>query len=203
MPQLLIATTNPGKVADMKVALASLNGVELVSLQDVHITQDVEETGSTFLENARLKAEFYGNYSGLPALADDGGIMIEYLNGEPGVKSRRWPGYPASDKELIDLTLSKLHNIPWPDRKARLKTCLYFFHPHTKKSIFTEAEISGHIALQPVKTPQPGFPYRALFYVDQLNKMYDDLTLSEHHLVNHRVHAIQQLLPALENFLLQ
>ena len=89
MKKLLIATTNPGKLSEINRFLGDLP-VELVGLKDAGITDAVEETGSTFEENAILKAKYYCKKSGLPTLADDGGFEIDALDGQPGVKSHRW-----------------------------------------------------------------------------------------------------------------
>src|SRR3989344_8705999 len=98
---LLIATTNKGKLSELKTFLIDLP-VELVSLSDVGITDDVEETGKTYKENSQKKALFYANASGLPAVADDGGLEVSALEGAPGVKSRRWLGKEESDEVLLN-----------------------------------------------------------------------------------------------------
>src|SRR3990167_9592915 len=111
--KLLVATTNPGKLAEIRRFLTDIP-VELVSLKDVGIADSVEETGKTFEENAILKAKFYAQKSGLPTLADDGGFEIDALNGEPGVKSHRWadPSQENDDETLINYTLKRLENVP-------------------------------------------------------------------------------------------
>ncbi|MBP7967512.1 non-canonical purine NTP pyrophosphatase, partial [Candidatus Woesebacteria bacterium] len=103
MHKLLLATTNKAKQAEITFGLQPLleKGVTIVSLRDFPSIEEPEETGATFEENAKLKAQYYAQKTGLPALADDGGLMIDALGGEPGVKSRRWPGYSATDTELI------------------------------------------------------------------------------------------------------
>jgi len=93
MKSVLIATTNPGKLAEIKIALSPLKkqGVTVLDLSSFPEIEPPEETGATFEENARLKASYYAEKTQLPTIADDGGIMIDALHGEPGVKSRRWP----------------------------------------------------------------------------------------------------------------
>src|SRR2546430_2498785 len=100
MKKLLVATTNPGKLVELSSFLVDLP-ITLVSLKDVGITDDVEETGKTYKENAELKATFYAKKSGLPAVADDGGLEIAALDGAPGIKSRRWIGKKATEEDLI------------------------------------------------------------------------------------------------------
>ena len=109
--KLLIATTNPGKLAEIKRFLFDVP-VELVSLNDVGITDHVEETGATFEENAVLKAKFYAEKSGLPTLADDGGFEIDALHGEPGVKSHRWVygDRENTDEELMPIRFKDAGN---------------------------------------------------------------------------------------------
>src|SRR3989344_8229829 len=94
--KILIATKNPGKAREMKIFLG--DGFEIVSLTDLPGAPDVEETGTTFEENALLKAKFYFDWSGIPSIADDAGLEIDYLNGEPGVLSRRWPSYAEASE---------------------------------------------------------------------------------------------------------
>lgn len=162
-----------------------------------------EENGATFEENAKLKAQFYGNKTGLPAIADDGGLAIEALQGEPGVKSRRWPGHEATDQELIDYALEKLRGVPLEKRTAKLETCLCFYD-FDKQLFLTETDhIDGWIAEEPCPIVTPGYPYRALFMVKEFNKYYDELTEEEHAKVNHRIKAAQRLKLKIEKDLLQ
>ncbi|OGH16878.1 MAG: hypothetical protein A3C97_02300 [Candidatus Levybacteria bacterium RIFCSPHIGHO2_02_FULL_37_11] len=100
MKKLLIATKNQGKLKEISDFLSDLP-LQTVSLSDIGIEDDFEETGKTYKENSQNKAIFYAKKSGLPAIADDGGIEINALNGAPGVKSRRWLGRKASDEELV------------------------------------------------------------------------------------------------------
>lgn len=205
MKRLLIGTTNKGKVDELVSVFKDLSakGVELVTLENMLKLMKPEENGATFEENAKLKAKFYGNKTGLPALADDGGLLIDVLNGEPGVKSRRWPGHEATDQELIDYALEKLKGVPLEKRTARLETCLCFYD-FDKQLFLTESEhIDGWIAETPSPVLTPGYPYRALFMVKQFNKFYDDLTPEEHTQVNHRLKAAQRLKLKIEQDLLQ
>src|SRR3989344_4202727 len=109
--KLLIATRNPGKLREIKEFLG--NDFELLSLNDFSGAPHVDESGSTFEENSILKAKSFFEWSNVPTIADDGGLEIDFLNGEPGVKSRRWPGYEGSDEELINMALEKLRGVPW------------------------------------------------------------------------------------------
>lgn len=119
--QLLIATGNAGKMLEYAELLAGLP-FELVSLKDLGITHEVDETGETFEENAWLKASEYAALSGILTLADDSGLEVDALGGEPGVRSARYGGDACnSDGDRVDLLLKNLENIPWEERTARFR----------------------------------------------------------------------------------
>ncbi len=204
--KLLIATHNPAKTEEISFGLKKLfqkNNlkINLFTLNDVGVENEPEETGKTFKENSILKAKYYGKIINLPTLADDGGLIIPYLNNEPGVKSNRWLGYRASDKQLIDYTLKKLKNVSLENRTAYLKITLTFFHPQ-KKIIKTQTEkIKGYIGFQTSKNIKPGYPFRSLFIVKKFNKYYDELTEDEHLKINHRLIALKKLFQKIKNLL--
>ena len=196
MRKILIASTNPGKITELNTGLQILKklGVDIITLSDVIVGEDQpEENGKTFQENALIKAKFYAQLTELPVLADDGGLVIPYLNNEPGVRSKRWLGYDASDQKLIDHTLLKLRGAKGKERSAYLELCLCFYDPKTNKVIFEKEKIAGHISEEPTKKRVAGFPYRALLVVDKYNKFYDELTKEEHMKVNHRLKALKRL----------
>lgn len=188
---ILLATFNPGKVREYKILLKNLK-TKLVSLKDLKIKKKVEEDGKTFEENAKLKAEFYSKLTGFPALADDGGLEIDILGGEPGVKSRRWPGYEATDKELIKLVLEKLKNVPFKARKARLRAVLAFKIPGRKTLLF-EAQRTGFVTKKPYGELMNGYPYRSIFYLPRQGKTYNCLSFKEEIRLNHRAKAVRKL----------
>jgi len=203
--KILIATHNSGKLKELQKGLLILKslGHEIVSLKDLSIHTEPEETGSNFQENSLLKAKYYARLSQLPTIADDGGLGIHVLNGEPGVKSRRWKGYDAADEELIQYTLIKLKNYHGNDRSAYLQTCITFYEPKTKTTFSETEEIDGYIADIPSKKRIEGYPFRALFIVKKFNKYYDDLTENEHEEINHRLKAVKRLAKKIESYLLQ
>ncbi len=205
MKKLLLATHNKAKLNELKLGIkqSGIQKIKILSLDDLYIKEDPEETGKTFEENAILKAKYYGTKTGIPTIADDGGLMIDILNGEPGVKSKRWMGHNATDKELIAYTLNKLNGLSREKRSATLKTCLCFFDPKTKQ-FFTETKhIRGYIAEKQSNRPTHGYPYRALFIVSEFNKYYDELADKEHKQINHRLKALAQLLKKIIPNLLQ
>jgi XTP/dITP diphosphohydrolase len=195
MKKILIATTNKAKLKEIKNGLKPLlkQKIKLLTLTDVGVEEKPEESGKTFCENAKIKAKFYAQKTNLPTLADDGGLLIPFLNNEPGVKSRRWLGYEASDDELINYTLERLKNVPKEKRTAYLQVCLCFFDPKTKKIFFEEEKIEGFIAKKPSGKATFGYPFRALFMVKKFNKYYDELTKKEHQQINHRLIALTRL----------
>ena len=205
MQKILIGTQNKAKLKELTLGLQELktNKIEILSLADLDLNNDPDETGKTFAENAILKAKHYARLTNLPTIADDGGLVITYLNNEPGVKSRRWLGYAATDEELIRHTLTKLKGRKDRERKAYLETCICFFDPKTQKILLEKEKIMGQIAEKPYKNYLSGFPYRALFLVDNLNAYYDELTPEQHSQVNHRLIALNRLVKRIKDYLLK
>lgn len=204
MKKILIASTNPGKITEIKFGLQELEkqGIKILTLSDVIVGEkQPEETGKIFQENALIKAKYYAKLTGLPVLADDGGLVIPYLNNEPGVKSRRWLGYDASDRELVDYTLKRLSGVQLSKRKAYLEACLCFYNPQTNDVLFESEKIFGSISVDPNLKIIPGFPYRALLIVDKFDKYYDELNEEEHKQVNHRLIALKRLTKKISNLL--
>lgn len=203
MKKLLIATTNQGKLAEIRKYLADLP-IELVGLKDLNINDKVEETGKTFEENAIIKATFYQKLSGLTTLADDGGFEIDALNEEPGIKSHRWidPKREATDEELIKFTLKKMSGIPNNKREAQLRLVLVLVT--LKGKVYTvEEKIRGIVPFEPSPLRTKGFPYRALLYLPEINKYYDEfvLTPQENAKYNHRKRAVEKLKPLIRSLL--
>jgi len=205
MKTLLLATHNKAKLAELKLGVSSFlkNKVKIVSLNDLNINVNPEETGKNFQENSFLKAKFYANLSKLPTIADDGGLIIPSLNNEPGVKSRRWLGNEASDEKLIDYTLERLKGSLVANRTAYLETCLYFYDPKTKTSYCEQKRIKGQIADKPSGKPTQGYPFRALFVVEKYNKYYDEITDQQHLEINHRLIALKRLLNKAKKYLIE
>ncbi|MEK7543392.1 MAG: non-canonical purine NTP pyrophosphatase [Patescibacteria group bacterium] len=203
MKKLLIATTNPGKLSEIKRFLEDLP-IELIGLKDIGITDGVEETGSTFEENAILKAKFYCQKSGLPTLADDGGFEIDALGGEPGVKSHRWihGDREDTDEELISYTLEKLQGLPRARRGAQLRLVLALVFPDGKVTT-VEEQTRGVVAEKSSEYRTHGFPFRSLLFLPEIHKYYDHdlLTPEETERFNHRKRALDRLKPILKRLL--
>jgi XTP/dITP diphosphohydrolase len=199
MKKLLVATTNPGKFNEFRIIIGELAPeLQIVSLRDLDIKNKIEETGSTFEENAGLKAKFYCGLTGLPALADDSGLEIDYLNGEPGVLSRRWPGYEATDGELIEITLRKLRGVPKEKRGAQLRAVIALAMPGEEKVHFFEGVLRGFITEKIAAPVIPGFPFRSILFVPERRSVLAELTAEEEAAISHRKIALKQAKPLLE-----
>jgi XTP/dITP diphosphohydrolase len=193
--KFLLATTNEGKIREYRHLLGKA-GVEFATLAETGIREKPEETGTTCEENAILKAKFYFEKSnGMPTLADDGGLEIDALGGEPGVRSRRWPGYEASDEELVQYAIERMKGIPLEKRTARL-TAVLAVMPNAGEARTFQGTLEGRIVEEPCYPIIPGYPFRSLFYEFQTGKILAELPLEE--LPNgHREQAIAKALPYL------
>lgn len=202
MTKLLIATTNVGKLKEISDFLSDVP-VDIVSLSDVGIKTDVEETGKTYKENSQLKAKYYSEKSGLAAISDDGGLEIEALGGAPGVKSKRWLGENSTDEDIINHMIKLAKELPDDKRKAKFKTVVSLAQPSGKVWSVT-GEIEGIIAKKPYLKLLRGYPYRSFFYLPKIKKYYheNELTKEEQKLYNHRYKAIQKLKPIIRRVIL-
>ena len=161
------------------------------------IKEKPKENGKTFKENAIKKAKFYSELINLPTLADDGGLEIDYLRGQPGIKSHRWPGYEASDQKLIDYTLKKLKGVPWEKRGAQFRVILALAIPG-KKVLTFEGKKRGIILTKPRGKIIPGYPYRSIFYLPKYKKSFNQLNFNEEIKIGHRKKPIKKLIPILK-----
>jgi XTP/dITP diphosphohydrolase len=201
MKKLLIATKNQGKVGEFKEFLKDLP-FEIVSLKDLKITEDIEEDGKTYKENSQKKALYFSKLTNLPTIADDGGIEITALNNQPGVRSRRWLGYEATDEELINHMLKISKELPKDNRQAFFKTIITLALPNGKVWSIP-GEVEGIISDKPYLKLLKGYPYRSFFFLPKINKFYHEgeLSKAEERLYNHRYKAVQKLLPVISEVL--
>jgi XTP/dITP diphosphohydrolase len=198
--KLLIATKNQGKVGEFKEFLKDLP-FKIVSLKDLKIKEDIDEDGKTYEENSQKKALFFAKLTNLPVISDDGGIEIDALNGAPGVRSRRWLGYEATDEELINHMLKVSKELPESNRRATFRTVVSFALPNGK--IWSvEGKVDGVIAKKPLLKILKGYPYRSFFFLPKVNKFYHESELSkkEQKLYNHRYKAVRKLLPLINKY---
>jgi XTP/dITP diphosphohydrolase len=185
--RLVIGTTNPAKLAEWQAFLHPAN-ITLLGLSDFSQRIDIAETGSTFAENARLKATGYATALGEYVYSDDGGFEIDALHGWPGVKSHRLlpDGSEASDEQIISYTLEKMANVPPQNRQARLVIHSAIASP-TGDIIFEgKGSMEGLVTISPGPVSIPGYPFRSILYLPQLSKTYAELTQEEHDQYNHK-----------------
>lgn len=192
--KILIATHNKGKFNRFKIYLTQLDPkLEIVSLADLGITLDVEETGKTYEENARLKAEAYAKLSGLLTLADDGGIEIDALNGQPGIYSSRYAGENKTDAQKVDFILDKLKEVPVGKRQARFVVILALAKPDEKVK-FYKGKLPGTIAKEPRGIARNQLPYRQIFIPEGYEQTLDELDDAGVSYTSHRKKAIEKLI---------
>lgn len=184
LPELLLATTNPGKLVDIT---AFLRSVGLRFRPSRAAWQEAEETGATFAENALLKAGLAARSSGVVALADDSGIEVDALGGEPGVRSRRWAGEQATDADRVDLLLERLRDVPPERRGARFVCVAAVCWPDGQARTFSGA-CEGVVAFERAGTG--GFGYDPVFYIPALGRTMAQLDQRQRAQYSHRGKAI-------------
>jgi XTP/dITP diphosphohydrolase len=189
--KILIGTNNQNKLAQFKRILIRLApDVELLTLADLKIIDDVEEDGEDLLTNAKKKARFYGKKSGLMALGDDTGLFIDALDGEPGLHAKRWHQGTEQDRYLK--ILERMKEVPVEKRTCRYTGVLALYDP-AKDSFWTyENKLEGRIATEPL--PGAGFGYDPIVIIDEYDKYYSQLTDEERDNISHRGRGIRELL---------
>lgn len=195
-PTLLIASTNQGKLKEYREILGELP-ITIVTLQDVGISFDVEETGTTFRENAALKARAYWEASRLVTFAEDSGLEIDALNGEPGVYSARW-GNTSDYTVKCRMILDRLAELPWDRRTARYVSEAAVVDLHGRVWHY-RGTVNGHIALEPRGTG--GFGYDPIFTVTRFARTMAQLTPEQKHAISHRGRSTRRALPRLRQAL--
>jgi len=181
---IIIASNNKGKIKEFKELLGDKYNV--LSMQEVGVYGDIEENGTTFLENATIKAEYVYSKTGEIVIADDSGLCVPSLNNEPGVYSARYAGENCSMEDNKKLLLQNLHG---KDRKAYFTTCLVMLG---KDKIVAYGKTEGEILFEEKGTN--GFGYDSLFYSYDLNKSFGEATEEEKNKVSHRARAIKNLI---------
>lgn len=186
MKELIIATKNKGKVAEFAVLFEAL-GIRVSSLLDIAGIEDVEETGTTFEENARLKAEEISKILNKPVLADDSGLVIAALNGRPGVYSARYAGIDATDETNNKKVLAELKTVAQDGRDATFVCVLALAIPG-EETIFKSGKCHGKIAEEPSGTN--GFGYDPIFIPKQYDVTMAHLDNDVKNTISHRYHAL-------------
>ena len=191
----VLATHNPGKLKEMGAILARF-GVEVVSPKDLGLTVDVEETGTTFAENAMLKAKAICAAAHLPAIADDSGLCVDALNGGPGVYSARYGGEGLDDRGRYMLLLNNMRG--QTTRAAHFACAIACAFPNGD-TLTAEGRCDGTIAFAPMG--EGGFGYDPVFFVPEKAKTFGQLTAEEKSAISHRGRALESFVEKLETYL--
>jgi len=183
-----LATNNPGKARELTGLLRELP-LKLVLPRELGIDSEVDEVGCSLEENARLKATTLAGRGRLLALADDSGLEVDFLGGEPGPLSARYAGEGASDKERVDYLLAKMEGVPWEKRTARFRCVIAIAEPEGEVELCS-GECQGLITLEP--RGKEGFGYDPVFYLPGLDKTMAELPLDIKNRVSHRGKAARE-----------
>ncbi len=192
--KLLLATNNQAKVREYRSLLSNLP-FDLVTPAELGITTIVNETGDSLEENARLKATVLAAESQLLALADDSGLEVDALGGEPGHLSARYAGEGALDRDRVNYLLVRLKDVPWEKRSARFRCVIALATPDGKVELCS-GECRGFITFEP--NGEHGFGYDPIFYLPEQGKTMAELSLKEKNQISHRGQAARKVYPTLE-----
>jgi XTP/dITP diphosphohydrolase len=186
---LLLATRNQGKKREIEHFLqADASPIRLLSLSDANVSDEVSESGATFAENARLKADFYSLHTGLDTLGDDSGLEVTALGYRPGVLSARYAGERAGDDARIQKLLAEMRGIT--DRRARFVSAVCISRAGMPLVSFV-GTVQGEILFE--KRGEGGFGYDPLFFYPPLGKTFAELTIEEKNRISHRARALEQV----------
>ena len=194
MKKIILASNNSGKIREFNTMLTGI--YQVVSMSDMHV-EEVPETGLTFVENALIKARNASAQSGLPALADDSGIVVDALNGAPGIYSARFAGDHGDDESNTQKLLEDMAQVPDTQRTARFWCAIvYVEHANDPTPIIIQRGWEGEILRE--KVGENGFGYDPIFYVPTHNKASAELSAEQKNTISHRGKALQALLVELK-----
>ena len=191
--RLLVASNNGGKIREIR---ALLNGVDVVCPDDLNLNLEVEETGSTFVANAALKAHAFASETGLIALADDSGLQVDALDGAPGVFSARYGGIGLDDVGRYRLLLKHMEAFPDPQQRSARFCCTLFVAAPDGRTCQAEGTCEGGIAHAP--SGQHGFGYDPIFFLPEHDCTMAELAAQQKNALSHRAKALQAVYPALQ-----
>tara|TARA_B100000902_G_scaffold294457_1_gene281120 strand:- start:908 stop:1510 length:603 start_codon:yes stop_codon:yes gene_type:complete len=186
--EIVIATHNPDKKKEMVVALCDL-GVNILTLDNFPEIGEIEETGSTLLENSLIKARTVFAKTGIPTIADDTGLEVDALNGAPGIYSARYAGTNVTYEDNVRKLLTEMSSIDIKSRAARFKTVISF--SYNNKELWTEGVIEGSITENPIG--EKGFGYDPVFRVIETGKTFAEMTKKEKNKISHRGVALKKM----------
>ena len=185
---IVIATHNPDKKKEIMIALHEL-GVNILFLDNFPEIGEIEETGSTLLENSLIKARTVSAITGIPAIADDTGLEVDALNGAPGIYSARYAGINVSYEDNVRKLLSEMSSTDMDSRTARFRTVVSFHSQN--KELWAEGVIEGSITMGAIGTG--GFGYDPVFSVEQTGKTFAEMTRREKNKISHRGVALRKM----------
>lgn len=192
--KILLATTNLGKIKEFYSLLHDIP-YDITTPNKEEICLDVEENGTTFSENAYIKATTYMKKSGFISLADDSGIEVDALGGEPGIYSARYGGKQLSDEDRVQLLLKNMNGVPWEKRTARFKAAIVLAWPEGK-TILKEGVFQGYISYKPEGVN--GFGYDPIFFLPQHGMTSAQLSKNQKNKISHRYIAAKKILDVLQ-----
>ena len=194
MRKFVVATKNKGKLKEIAEILNEMN-LEVISMEQAGVNEDIEENGSSFEDNALIKAKEVHKQTGELVMADDSGLEVEFLNGAPGIYSSRFAGEGASDTDRNNKLLEMLRDVPFEKRKARFVCAIAVILPDSTH--FTvRGTFEGYIGLEPVGAN--GFGYDPLFFLPEYDKTAAQLESSKKHEISHRGKALKLMLSELK-----
>ncbi len=196
MTRLVVATENPGKLREIALALGQA-GVEVLGLDAIAERAPVDESGETFAENARIKAEAWSRRTALPVLADDSGLEVDALGGDPGVRSARYGGPGLDDAGRTRLVLARLAAVRDPARRTARFRCVLAIARAGRTLATFEGSVDGRIADEP--RGANGFGYDPIFFHPPSGRTTAELTPAEKQRISHRGQALERLVAALRH----
>ena len=205
MRKLILATQNKGKIAEFERLLAEhASDIKVLGLADFPDMPDVAEIGETLSANAFLKARAIAKFAKLPALADDSGLFVDYLNGKPGVYSARYGGYKgidAKERDLVNISklLTELTEVPAEKRGAQFRCVVAFVNPDSNFEHEELGELKGQISLQPAG--DEGFGYDPIFLPNNFDQTLAQLGAGVKDRISHRGQALRAIAPILNQHL--
>jgi len=196
MTKIALASGNQGKICEIQAMFSQhqdTQGIEIIS-QSTFDVPEADETGLSFVENAIIKARHASSICKLPAIADDSGIEVDYLNGKPGVHSARYAGLPSDDKKNTAKLLASLAGVPAQQRAARFHCVMvYLSHPNDPSPLIAHGKWEGSITNE--IAGEKGFGYDPVFYISDQQCTAAQLTAELKNTISHRSKALKQLLP--------
>lgn len=197
MQKIILSTRNPSKAEQIKAIFAG-SPYAILTLTEAGIEGDAVEDGTTLHENALKKARFAHEHGKekVWVMADDTGLFIKHLNGEPGIRSSRWAGETASTEDITRYTLKRLEGAA--DRSASFETVVAMISPDGKEHFFS-GQVIGVILEAPRTPPQPKMPYSGIFLPNRSDKVWAEMTVEEENRISHRGGAFRQARAFLEN----